>query len=55
MCITLDGGSSPSVLPIDYFFIFFMFSLSARENRESFVRKIFIIIYSIVVIILVYG
>lgn len=38
------------------FFIFFIWlSLSVCENRESFVRKIFIIIYSIVVIILVYG
>lgn len=55
MCITLDGGSSPSVLPIDYFHVTIWFSLSVCENRESFVRKIFINIYSIVVIILVYG
>lgn len=38
-----------------FLFFFIWFSLSVCENRESFVRKIFIIIYSIVVIILVYG
>lgn len=64
MCFHVSWRFESSLLPTHMIFVlipmFFLLlkrtpPLLVRENRESFVRKIFIIIYSIVVIILVYG
>lgn len=51
MCITLDGGSSPSVLPIDYFLFFFIWlSLSVRENRESLLENTYNYIFQLFIL-----
>lgn len=44
MCITLDGGSSPSVLPIDYFHFTFGF-LSRFVKIGRVLLEILISIY----------